>query len=369
MANISGSGIINGTTDQDSINGSIGNDTIDGGAGSDVMIGGRGDDIYVVDSGDDLVSEVANGGTDTIRTNLDEYGLWDTLQVERLTYTGTGDFYGYGDHLANTITGGIGNDWLSGSAGNDNLLGDKGNDELAGGAGNDTMVGGAGDDLYQIDATGDVVTEAVGAGMDSIVTPLKTFSLATKALANVENLSAGTSYSEGDYVYSGNKSGNNFNLTGNALNNVIKGSDGLDFIVGGNDTLNGGAGADTLIGGTGDDIYVVDNTGDVVTEISSEGTDLVQSSITFSLATIANVENITLTGTKAINATGNSLDNTLTGNKGANVLNDDAGNDSIAGMTGNDSINGGSGDDWIWGGGFEKFRQRYFNRRCWERLS
>ena len=151
----------------------------------------------------------------------------------------------------------------------------------------------------------------------------------------------GSSGADHIIAFSGNDT-----VNGNAGNDILEGSEGVDI-------LNGGAGADTLIGGTGDDIYVVDNTGDVVTEISSEGTDLVQSSITFSLATIANVENITLTGTKAINATGNSLDNTLTGNKGANVLNDDAGNDSIAGMTGNDSINGGSGDDWIWGGGFD----------------
>ena len=67
-------------------------------------------------------------------------------------------------------------------------------------------------------------------------------------------------------------------------------------------------------GGPGNDTYLVDNTGDVVTENSNEGTDTVQSSITYTLG--ANVENLTLTGTAAINGTGNALDNVLFGNSG-----------------------------------------------------
>ena len=111
------------------------------------------------------------------------------------------------------------------------------------------------------------------------------------------------------------------------------------------------------MGGTGDDTYVVDNTGDVVTESASSGTDTVQSGITHTLA--ANVENLTLTGTAAINGTGNTLNNLITGNSAANTLNGGSGNDLLEGGTGNDTLtdtagtayfNGGTGNDTLTGG-------------------
>ena len=74
-----------------------------------------------------------------------------------------------------------------------------------------------------------------------------------------------------------------------------------------------------MIGGLGDDTYIVDNALDVVTENANEGTDLVQSSVTYTLT--ANVESLTLTATAAINGTGNALDNVLTGNSAANISN------------------------------------------------
>ena len=64
-----------------------------------------------------------------------------------------------------------------------------------------------------------------------------------------------------------------------------------------------------MSGGDGDDTYIVDSASDAVTESSSEGTDLIQSSVTYTASD--NVENLTLTGTGDIDATGNSLDNTL----------------------------------------------------------
>ena len=68
----------------------------------------------------------------------------------------------------------------------------------------------------------------------------------------------------------------------------------------------------------GDDTYVVDNAGDVVDETGGDGTDTVRSSVTFSLSDALHakgeIENLTLTGSSAINGTGNDLDNVITGN-------------------------------------------------------
>jgi len=74
----------------------------------------------------------------------------------------------------------------------------------------------------------------------------------------------------------------------------------------------------------GNDTYVVDNGGDIVNETGGNGLDTVQSSITFSLSdavhAIGVIENLTLTGTAAINGTGNALANVITGNSGNNVI-------------------------------------------------
>ncbi|HKQ95003.1 MAG TPA: calcium-binding protein [Aestuariivirgaceae bacterium] len=121
-----------------------------------------------------------------------------------------------------------------------------------------------------------------------------------------------------------------FKGTGNRGDNAITGGIG-------NDTLDGLAGADTLTGGKGNDVYVVDDDGDVVVEKTDEGTDEVRTTLSsYSLASLADLENLTYTGTGHFHGVGNSH---------ANVIRGGVGNDTLDGGAGNDTLIGGKGDD------------------------
>ena len=139
-------------------------------------------------------------------------------------------------------------------------------------------------------------------------------------------------------------------LTGTASADTLLGLGGNDTLtaLAGNDILDGGTGADTMTGGLGNDTYFVDNVGDMVVELAGQGTDTVHASITYQLT--ANVENLLLTGSAAIDGAGNSLANTVTGNAGDNTLYGFGGNDKIYGGAGNDRIVGGTGMDTMTGG-------------------
>ena len=115
---------------------------------------------------------------------------------------------------------------------------------------------------------------------------------------------------------------------------IINGTTGNENLNGttSNDTLDGGVGADTMIGGLGNDTYVVDNAGDVITELAGEGTDTVKSSITYTLG--KNIEYLLQTGNSSINDIGNTLANRLTGNNGKNLLDGGAGSDTMIGGLG-----------------------------------
>ena len=300
-----GANILTGNTAANVLTGDAGNDTLDGGAGADTLVGGTGDDVYVVDSAADVITETAGEGTDLVRSAI-TYTLGATL--ENLTLIGTAAINGTGNGTANVLTG------------------NSGNNTLDGGAGADTLAGGAGNDTYIVSDAGDVVTEAVDAGIDLVKT-----ALSHVLAANVENLTLTGS--------------SGISATGNASDNVLTGNNGANLLSGnaGDDTLDGGAGADTLVGGDGDDVYVVDNASDVVTEEAGGGIDLVRSAFDYTLGTA--VENLTLTGTSGIDGTGNDLDNLLTGNRAANVLTGAAGADTLDGGLGADTLVGGAGND------------------------
>ena len=224
---------------------------------------------------------------------------------------------------------------ITGTNANDILFGTSGDDTLDGLLGADTMDGGDGNDTYFVDNVGDIVKEfyddALGGTADTVFASV-TYSLAP-----------GTFYNQGYGIENLTLTGfGNINATGNGKNNILKGNSGSNV-------LNGGVGADTMDGGDGNDTYFVDNVGDIVKEVFDDslgGTaDTVSASVTYSLApgTPGNqgygIENLTLTGSSNINATGNSKNNILTGNASANTFFGTAGNDTINGGAGVDTAN------------------------------
>lgn len=148
-------------------------------------------------------------------------------------------------------------------------------------------------------------------------------------------------------------------LDGQAGDDTLEGRAGNDRLLGGkgNDVLDGGLGQDALLGGQGNDVYLVDDTGDRVTENVGEGNDEVRSRVDFILA--AHVERLTLSGGDDLAGIGNRSNNVMLGNAGDNLLvgkaGDDrlmgaAGDDVLVGDTGNDTLDGGPGADVMRGG-------------------
>jgi Ca2+-binding RTX toxin-like protein len=228
-----------------------------------------------------------------------------------------------------------------------------------------TLTGGAGNDSYQIQRAADAVVELAGGGVDTVRA-----SVSYALGANLENLTlTGAAHSNA----TGNSAANV--LMGNVGDNVLDGGAGVDtvsyanalaaisvaldqdgvaqdtggmgldtlvaienltgsvfddFLVGndGANVLDGGLGVDVMVGGAGNDSYRLDSALDQVFEDAAGGTDTLFTAFSFTLT--AELENLTLTGSANLNATGNSLNNVLTGNSGSNRLNGGAGFDTAS---------------------------------------
>lgn len=338
----------------------LGNDTITGKKGNDSIINYEGNTTYNFNLGDghDIIMDYKGSDKIVLGQNIKEedvqyfrnnqdliisiknmtdsitilnWFLRDDYKIETIEYLSSGSSVtpNYIENiLSTTIATGyddviIGNDEdniIDALAGNDYIEGRSGNDTIIGGLGKDIMKGGLGNDIYYVDNLGDLVIENENEGNDTINS-----SVSYELPDNVENL---TLIGTGD-----------INGRGNSLDNIITGNDS-------NNILDGNSGTNTLKGGKGDDTYIINssNANDIIIENTSEGTDTVKSSITYTLS-YDNVENLILTGENDINGTGNSLDNYIKGNSKNNILNGGAGNDILYGGGGNDTLYGGTGND------------------------
>ena len=266
---------LQGGDGDDILYGESGNDRLFGEAGNDLIYGGDGDDIMLGGSGNDRMW--GGNGNDELQGGDGDDMLYGEAGNDRL-FGGAGDDVIYGGDGDDFIVGGVANNeaplpagardnnFLYGGAGNDTIIGGIGNDYIDGGTGADVMMGGKGDDTYIVNYEGDSVSELANEGYDTIVSSIDyTLNSHIEALRLVE--------------------GYTINGIGNSLDNLIIGNSQDNII-------DGVTGADTMIGGQGNDTYYVDNTADKVIEFKNEGTDTINSTVSYSLG--ENIENLTL---------------------------------------------------------------------------
>ncbi len=247
---------------------------------------------------------------------------------------------------------------VDGGAGNDQLLGGAGADVLIGGAGADILQGFAGADRFVYLAAADSVSGSADriklfeTGIDKI--DLRALHVSTVSWTDQTDPSDGSFYSlvsvtaaegtlsirvdahvaMGDFLLRGppilgtegvdslGGTAGQDDILGLGGNDILQGLDEDDSLDGGagDDLIDGGAGADTMTGGAGNDVFIVDNSRDTIVEAFNQGFDEVRTSVSFSIAGIANVENLIGTGAGNQSLTGNGLNNYIDGGPGADIM-------------------------------------------------
>ncbi|MFB2934285.1 calcium-binding protein [Aerosakkonemataceae cyanobacterium BLCC-F154] len=184
----------------------------------------------------------------------------------------------FGDDLANTLMGGIGNDTIFGRSDDDLLFGNQGQDFINGNKGKDTIFAGKDDDLVRGGQGDHLICGDLGndtlcgdLGNDQVYGGIGNDVVLGNAGDDVLNGNQGK-----DTLFAGD--GDDL-LHGGKDDDFLSGGVGKDTVSGdlGNDTLCGYIGNDSLFGGAGNDIFVLGagQGSDVITDFAV-GQDLVQ---------------------------------------------------------------------------------------------
>ncbi len=322
-----------GNTLENVIGGTL-HDTITGNSLTNILTGGAGNDTYVFDTdlalGNDTINE-AGGGVDTL-----DLGGTTTRNIVMDLSKATSQVVNLG--LTLTL-----------SAGNtlENVIGGTLNDSFTGNSLANTFTGGAGNDIYLFDVDlahgSDTLVEA-GGGTDTLDFGLTTTQSLTVDLSNaaaqVVHTGLTLTLSAGNTLENVIGGALHDTLTGNSLANVLTGGAGNDTYVFdtdltlGSDTINeAGGGIDSLN-------FSATTTSVVAVDLSSATAQVVNSGLTLTLSSAATLENVI----------GGALGDTLIGNALANVLTGGAGNDTLVGGAGKNILIGGTGTDSLTGG-------------------
>ncbi|MCV6585316.1 MAG: hypothetical protein OIF47_07260 [Marinibacterium sp.] len=122
-----------------------------------------------------------------------------------------------------------------------------------------------------------------------------------------------------------------------------------------NDVFDGRGGyvSGIVKGGRGHDTYIVDQPDIWLFEYKDQGTDHVQSLVSWTLKN--DFEELTLLGHEDLSGKGNHANNVLNGNSGNNTISGLRGNDALWGMAGDDRLIGNLGHDTLDGGDGDDF--------------
>jgi Ca2+-binding RTX toxin-like protein len=341
---------LSGGGGDDFLRGGRGADVLRGGDGADRIEGASGDELYG-DAGDDVIvttfdpavmfsnTFISGGaGIDTLILRgtsarlflesgfggLGSGGLSAQVEDAVLEITGTGERWLIGDHGANRLSIGTGDDGgagavLSGLGGDDILTGGAADDVLSGNLGQDQLRGGGGNDTADYSRAYSGVTASLATGQAS-----QDGDGSADTFVSIENLT-GSTFDD--------------RLTGDTGRNVLNGGAGRDILTGGtgDDTLDGGTGTDTAVFSGARAAYTISTTGGVTTVTGADGVDV-----------LTGVERLQFSDQTLLTAANGGR--YFAGGTSADVLSDTALNDEIEAGAGDDLINLGAGDDRVDGG-------------------
>ncbi|KAA8744559.1 calcium-binding protein [Pseudomonas koreensis] len=315
--------------------GSFLDDTLASSVSGVTLEGSGGDDVYIIGSEGVTIIEDERGGYDELRTSVNIQKMDPFL--DKMTFTGTGDFKGYGNAEHNVIIAGAGNDWLWGGDGGDRFVGGEGfdtvsyTDSLEGVSIELSSMWGAtgiafGDTYSSIEAVqgsnfNDVIFAGAGAmvmdgadGFDAV-----DYSRSNDAVS-IE-FRDGKGFGSGDYA------------EGDTLINVEK-------VVGTNldDHFTANSGGVTFEGGWGSDVYTINSEGVTIVETDSGmGFDELYTSLSV-MKMDPFIEKMTYTGTADFTGYGNDSDNYIFGGSGDDLFYGGAGRDVFVGGAGMDIV-------------------------------
>ncbi|QTD34946.1 calcium-binding protein [Pseudomonas fluorescens] len=299
------------------------------------LAGDNGDDVYIVGSEGVTIIEEERGGYDELRTSVSTQKMDPFL--DKMTFTGTGDFKGYGNAEANVIIAGSGNDVLWGGDGSDDFFGGEGFDtvsytdslegvsiELSSNWGSTGIA--LGDTYSSIEAVqGSNFNDVIFAGASTMV------------MDGADGFDAVDYSNSNDAVSIEFRDGKGFGSGGYAEGDTLI---NVEKVVGTNldDHFTANSGGVTFEGGWGSDVYTINSEGVTIIESDSgPGYDELYTSLSVMKMDLF-IEKMAYTGTADFTGYGSDSDDHIYGGSGNDLFYGGAGSDAFVGGAGTDIV-------------------------------